>query len=227
VQALANEYVGAGIPTRLASMMNESVLYRMVGVVDGTTLTYDAAPPTGAPATLNVGDVVEFQSRELFVVTSQDEDHPFAFTQYMSGSISGGALGGCFGSPCTLGDTDWINLVPPAQFLSRYAFFIDPTYGVTSVALIRTAGPNGFADVDIACMGAVTGWMPVGNSTEYEVAHVDLHRGGVGACATSQQEASSPLPFGLTVWGTDRDASYGYPAGGNARVINTVDVPAG
>jgi hypothetical protein len=227
VQSLASEYVGAGIPTRLASLMAESVVYRVVGVVDDTTLSYDPAPPIGAPTTLNVGDVVEFESRDLFIVASQDDDHPFAFTQYMSGSISDGTLGGCFQSPCTLGDTDWINLVPPAQFLSRYAFFIDPTYGVTTVAVTRTRGPNGFADVDIACMGAVTGWMPVGNSTEYEVAHVDLHRGGVGPCATSQQEASSPLPFGLTVWGLDRDASYGYPAGGNARVINSVNVPAG
>jgi len=229
VNALASEYVSFGIPTRLQSFGPESVLYRLVGVVDGTTLSYDTGTPPGAPVTLQQGELVEFQTRDSFVVTSQDEDHPFAFTQYMSGSISDGAAqGGCFGSPCNLGDTDWITLVPPAQFLSRYAFFIDPTYGVTSVSIVRVAGPTGFEDVTLACMAdAVSGWQPVGVSDIYEVAHVDLHRGGVGPCATSQQEASSLQPFGMTVWGVDRDASYGYPAGGNAQTINTVAVPTG
>jgi hypothetical protein len=191
-------------------------------------LSFDPAPPAGAPTSLNLGEVGEFESREPFIVRSQDDEHPFVFTQYMSGSISEDeARSGCFQSPCSLGDTDWINVVSPAQFLQRYAFFIDPTYGVTSLAVVRVRGASGFADVDIACMGSVAGWAPVGDSGQYEVATIDLHRGGIGPCATSQHEATSALPFGLTVWGVDRDASYGYPAGGNAREINAVAVPAG
>jgi hypothetical protein len=234
VNALAQEYVAAGIPTRLASGEPESIAYRLVGVVDGTQLVYDPAAPQGAPSTLDQGEAVEFESQDLFVVSSQDAEHPFAFTHYMSGGIPyDDAAGGCFpsdvfGDACMLGDTDWINAVPPVQFLSHYAFFIDPTYGVTSVAIVRTRGPGGFADVSLECMAApVSGWQPLGDSGQYEVAHVDLHRGGVGACAASQQRATSTLPFGITVWGTDHAASYGYPAGGNARVINDVHVPAG
>jgi len=50
----------------------------------------------------------------------------------------------------------------------------------------------------------------------------------VPACATSQHRASSSGNFGVTVWGTDSAASYGYPAGGNLQTIDQVDVaPAG
>ena len=80
----------------------------------------------------------------------------------------------------------------------------------------------------VACLGAVTGWQPVGTAGKYEVAHVDLFRSFVGttpACETSQHEATSAGAFGVTVWGTDYYASYGYPAGGNIGTINDVVVP--
>jgi len=232
IKALAVEYVGAGIPTRLASLIEESVLYRVTGVANGTALAWDPAVPAGAPTTLNEGQVVEFQTRERFTASSQDADHPFSLTQYMSGDISP-CVGGCFDGGWTCdpggqGDTDWIVLVPPAQFFNSYTFFTDPTYGVTAVSLVRVKGDAGFADVEIACLGTVTGWTPVGDDGKYEVAHVTLYRGGVGevaACETSQHSASSELPFGLTVWGTDRDASYGYAAGGGAAEINDVEIP--
>jgi hypothetical protein len=231
IKALGVEYVGAGIPTRLASLQEESVLYRVTGVADGTTLAWEPAAPAGAPASVNRGQVVEFQTRDRFAVSSQDDDHPFSLTQYMSGDITA-SLGGCFdgGWYCGsgLGDTDWIVLVPPAQFFNSYTFFTDPTYGVTAVALVRVAGESGFADVEIACHGIVDGWTPLGDDGTYEIAHVTLYRGGideVADCETSQHSAWSELPFGLTVWGTDHDASYGYAAGGGAAEINDVEIP--
>ncbi|WP_146659362.1 IgGFc-binding protein [Enhygromyxa salina] len=226
VQALASEYVGPGIPTRKSNMQPESVLYHMVGMVDGTELSYDPAPPAGAPAVLDLGQIVEFESTSLFTIRSQDDDHPFSFTQYMAGAISP-HLGGCLNQCSGLGDEEWINLVAPAQYMRRYVFFVDPTYGVSSLAIIRTQGANGFEDVELACYGVVDGWTPVGNEGLYEVAHIDLYRGGVGQCAQSQQEAWSVAPFGIIVWGVDHYASYGYPAGGNARTINDLVVPVG
>ena len=232
IKAMGVEYVGAGIPTRLASLQEESVLYRLTGVADGTALTWDPSAPSGAPSALSEGEVVEFQTRDWFSVRSQDTDHPFSLTQYMSGDISS-CIGGCFDGgwlcePGGQGDTDWIVLIPPAQFFTSYAFFTDPTYGITGVSLVRVKGDAGFADVEIACLGTVTGWAPVGDDGAYEVAHVTLYRGGVDEvadCDTSQHAASSELPFGLTVWGTDRDASYGYAAGGGAAEINDVEIP--
>ena len=150
----------------------------------------------------------------------------------MSGDIDP-CVGGCFDGgwecqPGGQGDTDWIFLVPPAQFFNQYSFFTDPTYGITEVTLVRVAGDDGFADVELGCMGAVSGWEAYDGEGQYEVAHVTLYRNGEDDtydCDTSQHSATSDEPFGLVVWGTDRDASYGYAAGGGAAAINDVEIP--
>ncbi len=226
ISALGSEYVAGSVVTRLASLAPESVPYRILGVVDGTQLTYDP-PIAGAPATLGAGDVFEFEATELFVVRSQDDDHPFTLSQYMPGANSSSRPGcGSFGS-CGLGDEEWVVLLPPAQFLSRYPFFTDPTYSTTNLVITRSKVGDAFEDVDVNCLGTITDWMPVGSEGLYEVAHVDLIRSGAGvtpACATSSHEATSAGPFGIMVWGTDSYASYGYPAGGNVGVINEVVV---
>jgi hypothetical protein len=232
VGALGSEYVGAGVVTRLATLGAESVPYRLLGVVDGTQLSYDPAPPPGAPATLNAAQVAQFESTTFFTVRSQDGDHPFLFTQYMTGtSLNAGVRGDCATSPMATvpgcGDEEWVNVLPPKQYLQKYVFFTDPTYGTTNLVVTRVAGPNGFADVEVACLGAVGGWQPVGGEAKYQVAHVDLMRAGspIGGCNTSQHVAKSEAPFGVMVWGTDWYASYGYPAGGNIGTINQVYVP--
>jgi hypothetical protein len=233
VNALGNRYVGGGLVTRRASLQPESVLYRLVGVVDGTSLSWDPAPPSGAPLALAPGQVAEFESSTYFSVASQDADHPFSAFQYMGGANDMDRPG-CSpsppvaGIPCGLGDEEWVTLLPPAQFLSRYVFFTDPTYATTNLVLTRVKGPTGFHDVSVECLGTVSGFAPVGASGEFEVAHVDLYRAGVGvvpACATSRHLATSEGSFGVTVWGTDYYASYAYPAGGNLGTINEVVVP--
>lgn len=235
VNALGSEYIGPAVVTRLKSLGPESVRYRIVGVVDATALSWDPMPPSGAPMTLERGQVAEFETTSLFTVRSQDDDHPFAMTQYLGGAPISQSRPGCGPVPpfpglgeCSLGDEDWVNLVPPKQFLQRYVFFTDPTYATTNLVVTRVKGTNGFSDVSIACLGGpVTGWQPVGNEGKYEVAHVDLVRGQtpIGQCGTSRHEASSEGAFGIVVWGTDWFASYGYPAGGNIGSINEVSVP--
>jgi hypothetical protein len=232
IKALGNEYVAPSISTRLSSMQPESIPYRFLGVVDGTTLTYD--PPVPGPTQLNAGQIVEFETTALFAVSSQDAMHPFSVTEYMPGGlVTGGSIpNSCsmqamFGSGCALGDEDWITLLPPEQFLQRYVFFTDPTYATTNLVITRVKGPNGFSDITVDCLSApVTGWMSVGGAGKYEVAHVDLVRGTVpvGTCTGSNHQAKSAGKFGVNVWGTDWFASYGYPAGGNVGSINSVIV---
>jgi hypothetical protein len=233
IKALGNEYVAPSISTRMSSMQPESIPYRFLGVIDGTTLTYDP-PVTAAPTQLNAGQIVEFETTALFVVSSQDAMHPFSVTQYMpGGSVSGGSIANScsmqsmFGAGCTLGDEDWITLLPPAQFLQRYVFFTDPTYATTNLVITRVKGPSGFSDVTVDCLGApVTGWMSVDVAGKYQVAHVDLVRGTqpIANCTGSNHQAKSAGKFGINVWGTDWFASYGYPAGGNVGSINSVIV---
>jgi hypothetical protein len=222
VSALAGEYAPAPYTTRRADMMDESLPYRIVGMVNGTTLTYDP-PVAGAPSTLKLGQQVDFEGTGAYTVKSQDDKHPFYIGQMMTGcNVTGGSVGGC------LGDEEFVNVMPPAQFLSSYVFFTDPTYQTTTLTFVRVKGAKGFQDVKLDCLAAaVTGWKPVGASTTYEWATVDLIRNGMGngMCQNGPHSAKSDAPFGITVWGLDSYSSYGYPAGTNVASINTVVIP--
>ncbi len=232
VSALGHRYVGTPFTTRRADLQPESVLYRIVGAVDGTTLTYQPAVAS-APVSLGVGQMVDFEAAGPFVVESQDEDHPFYLGQMMPGCyVTGGSRPGINPASMSaefncLGDEEYVNMLPPAQFLSRYVFFTDPTYGTTNLVITRVKTPTGFRDVSLGCSGVVSGWQPVGTSGEFEIANVDLVRSvqSVSGCTNGPHSAQSEGPFGLMVWGLDSFSSYAYPAGGNVAPINTVVVP--
>jgi hypothetical protein len=129
--------------------------------------------------------------------------------------------------PPNLGDEEFVVMLPPGQFMSKYVFFTDPTYPTTNLVLTRVAGSNGFQDVKIDCLGTVTGWQPVGSSGKYEVTDVDLLRAGIasGTCTNGRHTAESAAPFGMVVWGEDSYSSYAYLAGGNAVQLTNVTVP--
>jgi hypothetical protein len=229
VSALGYDYVIAPYATRRADMQEESIQYRIVGAADGTTLTFSPAI-SGAPAALSRGQVAEFQAIGAFEVTSQDDMHPFYVGQYMSGceTTSGSRPGAVdsigLGSIC-LGDEEYVNVLPPAQWLSSYVFFTDPTYTTTNLVVTRRAGQNGFQDVTIDCLGVISGWQPVPGSSEYETTNVDLQRiTPVGTCTNGRHTASSAGGFTIMVWGLADFSSYAYPAGGNVGKINPVVV---
>lgn len=234
VNAMAHEYVGAGVVTRRASLAAETSVYRLVGVVSGTELAWDPARPPGAPNSLQPGQVVEFATDQLFHVQSQDVDHPFSLTQYMTGSLFGDYMRQDGTSPkpigvhpsCGIGDEEWVRVLSPAHFLPRYVFFTDPKYATTNLVITRRNDGAGFRDVHIECLGIVSGWQPVGSSGRFQVAHVDLVRRmePAGQCETSRHEATSAGAFGITVWGTDWCSSYAYPAGGSFRAVNGIAV---
>ena len=230
VSALSNEYVAAPYATRRADLADEAINYRVVGVVNGTTLDYDPAV-AGAPATLGLGQVVDFVATGPFRVKSQGSSHPFADAQLMdTANIPGGSRPGAIapGFGPNLGDEDFVVLLPPAQFLQRYVFFSDPAYPTTNLVLTRAKADGKFHDVSVDCLGVVSGWKPVGSDGLFEVTDVDLIRANVpvGTCGNGRQAASSTGPFGVIVWGLDSYSSYSYPAGGNSAQLTTVVVPA-
>jgi len=222
ISAFGSEYVAIPYATRRMDLKEESIGYRIVGGVKGTTLTYSPSTPAGAPTTLNAAQVVDFEATGPFIVKSQDSNHPFYLGQVMPGCfVTSGSRppGGC------LGDEEYVNMPPPAQFLTKYVFFSDPTYPTTNLVFLRVKTGSGFKDVNLDCKGNLTGWTAVG--ANYEITNVDLIRGGTknGACDNGPHTASSEGPFGVMVWGLDSASSYGYPAGGNIATINTVVVP--
>jgi len=244
IQALGSEYVAVRYRSR-DTEIEEYSPYRVVGVVDGTQLSYEPDVPPGAPATIDAGQMVEFTPNEPFVIRSQDSSHPFYMAQYMTG-----------GDPYDgAGDPEFINMLTPAQYLSSYTFFTDPTYPETNLVVIRENDPTfGFPDVTLDCAGTLTGWTDVGSSGTYQFTRVDLSTGnfqGVGNCnngvhvinASFGGDAATGTPkFAMTVWGWGSGAtleqdieddprftrwvSYGYPAGANITTLNSVVMSA-
>jgi len=219
VKAMGSEYAAVKHKNRIG--FNEKPPYRIVGAVDGTTLTYDP-PIAGAPTTLSQGQLVKFSTTSDFVVKSQDAAHPFYIGAHMMGVYSQGQSFG-------VGDPDWVNVIPGEQWLPKYVFFTDPTMSETNLVVVRKKASDGtFKDVKLDCMsGNVTGFAPIGSSGAYESARVDLVTAGakVGACDNGLHEMHSEEPFGLTVWGYDFAVSYAYPAGARVKPLNTVVVP--
>jgi hypothetical protein len=230
VSALGSTYVAAPFVTRRKSLAPESLPHRVVGLVNATSLTYDPPVP-GAPASVSLGEVVDFESSTPFVVTSQDVAHPFFLALITpGGTFPDGTVAG--NDPAKydtnyLGDPEFDTFLPPAQFLPHYVFFTDPTYATTTLTVVRVKTNNAFADVTVDCVGTVSDWKPIDAAGKYQLAYLDLKRAmkPVGNCADGPHIASSPVPFGLTVRGWDRCVSYGYAAGGNAATINAVVVP--
>ncbi len=220
VKALGHEYVAARHRNR--TTIEESPPWRIVGAVDGTTLTYDPSPPPGAPVTINSGQLRIFNAPGPFVVRSQDKEHPFYVSGHMTGQRTDNQD---FGT----GDPEFVNVIPPQQYLRSYVFMTDPTMSNTNLVLVRRKAKDGaFKAVNLDCAGDIVGWTPVGASGEYELARYDLVLNAApnGNCDNGRHEIHSDAPFGLTVWGWDVTVSYAYPAGASVQPINTVVVPA-
>ena len=207
----------------------EKAWWRFVGAVDGTTLTYDP-PQAGAPTVLASGQVALYEADAPFVVSSQDDKHPFYLGQYMTGCTKYWANSDCRGDP------EFVNVVPPQQFLASYIFFTDPTYPTTHLVFVRAKARDGtFKDVELDCAGKLQNWTTFG-SGDYQFTRFDLISGNFvknGTCDNGRHEAKSDGPFGLTIWGWGETGtslysmacSYAYPAGMSVLPINTVTVP--
>jgi hypothetical protein len=237
VRALGNAYVAVSYRPRTG--VAEKPPWRFVGAANGTALTFDP-PISGAPTSINLGDVAEVSTGVPFVVRSQDALHSFLLLGYMTGAkaVSSGSV-----ANDGYGDPDLVRIVPSAQYLDHYVFFTDPTYPETNLVVVRRHGASGFAPVTLDCAGELTGFQPVGSSGDYEYTRIDLVRHGwvpQGNCDNGRHAMSSAEPFGLWVWGwgtpeTDnvsttqytftKYVSYGYPAGEGLTLINEIVVP--
>lgn len=247
VRALASEYVAVRYRSR-NKLAEEVVPWRIVGAVDGTTLSYEPFTPPGAPTSVSSGQVIEFSAPGPFVVRSQDSEHPFYVASYMTG-----------GQPFDgEGDPEFVNVIAPKQYLSRYTFFTDPTYPETNLVVVRVLDPDTgvFPEVTLDCAGVLGGWTPVGTSGVYEFTRIDLSSGdfaGQNGCDNGVHVIDAELPdprakplFGVTIWGWGnpitwppdnggsdeanpkftRWVSYAYPAGANLAKLNDVVVSA-
>jgi hypothetical protein len=237
VRALGNEYVGVRYRNRYDGI-EEAPPWRVVGAVDGTTLEWDPVQPTGAPSTLTAGQVAEFLTNGPFVVRSQDDKHPFYMSAHMTGAASYDPSQNGKGSTNDgRGDAEFVNVIPPGEFMQSYVLFADPTYPETNLVVVRAKSATGFKDVTLDCAGPLGGWKPVGTGLAYEYTRIDLVRHNFqpqGSCDNGRHEMKSVGSFGVTVWGwgshetdpgfSSQYVSYAYPAGASVLPINDVVV---
>jgi hypothetical protein len=214
VKTLGSEYVAVRYRSR-DKTTEESVPWRIVGAVNGTTLTFDPPVP-GVPTSVNAGQLVELNAPGPFVVSSQGADHPFYFAQYMTGGCGADDV---VESDCPLhgeGDPEFVNVITPSQFLPRYTFFTDPTYPETNLVVtrVRDTSSGVFPEVSLDCAGVLSGWQNVGSSGKYQFTRIDLSTGnfqGQNGCnngvhtivanTPGTDAASVTAAFGATVWG--------------------------
>jgi len=189
LNAMGHRYAAVGYRNRCPELV-ENIPWQIMGLVDGTKLTFTPPPsvvkpkadqygdpsinpgaPAKAPTTVNAGQVVEFYTADPFVVESQDQQHPFYLAGYMTGSRVVAPTCKAF-----LGDPDFVNVVPVEQFMNAYIFFTDPSYPTTNLVVVRAKDESGkFADVKLACAQApLSGWQPLG---DLEYTRVDLTSG--------------------------------------------------
>lgn len=223
ISALSSEYVAVRYRSRDPNS-EESTLWRLVGVVDGTVLTFDPPLPD-VPNTLGQGQILPILDPGPWVVSSQDADHPFYFAQYMTG---GGYLdetrtSAIYGE----GDPEFVNVIPPAQYLPGYTFFTDPTYPETNLVIVAAldAATNQFPTVNLDCAGTLTGWQPVGTKGKYQFTRLDLSTGnfqGQNGCNNGVHGIKASLEgappgdaaaIGVTVWGWGSGATLPCTAG--------------
>ncbi|WP_146646371.1 IgGFc-binding protein [Labilithrix luteola] len=212
VNQWGSSYSGIPYKSRRGNLA-ERVYWRIGAAREGTTLTWEPSVPDGAPVTLGSGEFVDFATDKTFHVHSQDSTYPIYLADFMSGA-------NMYASD---GDPDFVNVVPDEQFLDNYVFFVDYTYATSTLTIVRKKDSKGFHDVNLDCVGKVSGWQPLGTSGDIEYTWLDVTRAGksvptdIGVCSYGRHEASSDGPFALYVWGTDYAASYGYPAGAGSR----------
>lgn len=220
-EALGSKYAGVGHKSR-TDPFQEYIHWRMVGAADGTVLTWEPSKPFDGPATLSLGEVVDFAVGTPFVVSSQDKAHPFCISQFMTT----GGVGGT-------GDPEWLNVVAPEQFATSYRFYVPPTHPIVNLVVIRTAGADGtFSPVNLDCAGELSDWTPLG---EYEYTRFDFSEGdfSTAVCQPGAHGMESESPFGLVVWGWGSKtsvpplpgSSYAFSGAAYAKAISTVDIP--
>lgn len=181
-------------------------LVRLYGNVDGTQLSYPGStPPSGAPTSINAGQVVELGPlSEAFRVSGSQ---PFGVGSFM--------LGGTLQDPSgndveTRGDPAFSVLVTPKQFRRQYTFLAPADYLENYADILLEEGTQ------ITLDGNALSASPVAiGTTGWSVVRVRLDATGAGA-----HRLESDRPVGLQVMGFGHATSYYYPGGLNLELIS-------
>jgi len=173
---------------------------RMYGNVNGTKLTYAPYAPTGCPATLDAGQVVDCGVVELdFEVTGSNE---FAVGTFMLGGSIVDPMGG-------LGDPSQSMVASVEQYRTKYVFLAPDDYDTSFIDVIAPSDAELVLDKATVNYGSRS---PIADG--YDVWRVGLLNTANGAHTL---EASTGV--GIQVLGYGLYTSYQYPGGLNLKRI--------
>jgi hypothetical protein len=194
-------------PTAPAGSAKGGHIVRLYGNVNGTVLTYPEGQPSGAPTTLDAGEVAEFgPTLEGFVV---DGSETFVVASFMLGGTLQG-FGSCPDYPCT-GDPAMSLIVTPEQFRTDYTFLAPADYDSNFADVLVPDGAT--ATLDGAPLTGSA--QQIGNSGWSLIrTPLDSVGGGIHRLHTDDDRG-----LGLQVMGFGHATSYYYPGGMNLELI--------
>lgn len=189
--------------TGITTNKQPSNYVRIVGTVNSTTLSYTPAV-TGAPASINAGQVAIFETSTPFQVTGSN---PIVVGQYMESSQS-------YGGGTLNGDPAMTVAVATAQYRNSYSFTAPNNYYINWATIVAPTGNSVTIDSTTIASGSFTA---IGTSG-YGYYHYKIcDNSSSPACGSvsSNHTASSTVAFGVSVYGYGSYTSYWYPGGLN------------
>ena len=206
---------------------DDPVIWRIIGDVEGTVLTYPGAMPPGAPTVINAGQFAVFSTSVPFAVASQDAQHPFYLDEIMPSCMAIKSCGvdfvcadlldggyvpdDCRGAPTI------VSVQPPEEFSTHAVLLTNPNFPETWLVVVRQRQNGIFTDVSLDCAGPLSGWTDVAGS-DFQYTYVALSRGNFepqtyagGTCSLGPHTLDSVSPFGVTVWGWGTRAAAAPP----------------
>jgi hypothetical protein len=166
---------------------------RFVGSVDNTKLTYETAPPSGAPASLNAGQIVDISTTDNIVVSSQNSSHPFIAVSFIENAEPSVSM-----------------VVAIDQFRLEYSFLAPTSY------------KENFADIIIEKDATVMldGSKAKGDKSDISGTNWSIMRVKLSNDHNGTHTLTSDKPAGLQVMGYGHATSYFYPGGLNLNHIS-------
>ncbi len=196
-EALGAHYIVAPPSTASGGVVGH--LVRLYGNVDGTSLSYPAGAPPGAPTSLLAGEVVELENvTQAFEIVATRE---FAVSSTMlAGTVQD--------PPTSAGDVEHVGdpsqsvVVPVEQFQREYVFLAPDDYDVNFVDVTVPLGAKVHLD------GKPLAVTPTPVGSNWGIVRVKLGEGVQGA-----HLLASDVPVGIQVMGFGTFTSYQYPGG--------------
>jgi len=224
INALGSTYLAAQPPQRAS----ENSLWRIIALETGTQV--NLLPYSLYDVVLNPGDILEVDEEGSFLVQASwtganppPYPPPILVMNYLKGSeqtaLESGVDISTLGN--LRGDPAMILSVPVDQYETSYVFSSDDSYLYNYLVVART---DPTAVVHLDCFDPIPAARFVAVSGGYQRAVVTLssETGSDGTCASGDfHHIWSTSPFGIWVYGYHQDVSYGHPAGGSYRTLNS------